>query len=84
LRLGGVRLGVPISQAVGVAVREWVPEALGIGYRSRFATNEPCWAIWETTTVDVTSVPLSPSDPQHLEAVRAVASDFEIVLPAGW
>ena len=49
LRLGGVRLGRPISQAVGVAIREWIPNALGLGYRSRFATDDPCWAIWQTS-----------------------------------
>lgn len=84
LRLGGVRLGRPVSQAVGVAVREWVPAALGIGYRSRLASNEPCWAIWETTPVDVTSTPLDSSDAQHPEAVQTVAAEFEIELPPGW
>lgn len=49
LRLGGIRLGRPISQAVGVE-----------------------------------SVPLNRADPHHLEAVRAVAASFEIVLPPGW
>lgn len=84
LRLGGIRLGRPISQAVGVAVREWIPDALGVGYRSRFATDEPCWAIWEQTTVAVDSVPLSPADRQHREAVRGVAAMLEITLPSGW
>jgi hypothetical protein len=84
LRLGGIQLGRPISQAVGVAIREWMPDGLGVGYRSRFASDEPCWAIWHTTSVDVESVPLSPGDPHHVEAVKSVAAEFEIVLPAGW
>lgn len=84
LRLGGIKLGRPISQAVGVAVREWVPDALGIGYRSRLAWNDPCWAIWETTKVDVTSTPLDASDAQHREAVQTVATEFEIELPPNW
>ncbi|MEX2557571.1 MAG: hypothetical protein WEB06_18310 [Actinomycetota bacterium] len=84
LRLGGIGLGRPISQAVGVALREWIPDALGAGYRSRFAPDEPCWAIWHTTAVGVESVPLTPADPHHGEAVRSVAAEFEIVLPAGW
>jgi hypothetical protein len=84
LRLGGIRLGRPISQAVGLAVREWIADALGLGYRSRFATDEPCWAIWHTTRVSVESVPLSPADPQHAEAVRTAASTLEISLPAPW
>lgn len=83
LRLGG-HLGRPVSQSVGVAVREWLPEALGIGYRSRLATDEPCWAIWERVTVDITSTPLDPANPQHREAVRAVVAGYEIGLPAGW
>jgi RES domain-containing protein len=84
LRLGGIRLGRPISQAVGLAVREWIPDALGLGYRSRFATDEPCWAIWHTTAVSVESVPLSPDDPQHIDAMRAAASALEITLPPPW
>ena len=84
LRLGGIRLGRPISQAVGFAVREWIPDALGLGYRSRFATDEPCWAIWYTTRVDVDSVALSPTNPQHLEAVRTVTAAFEVTLPPQW
>lgn len=84
LRLGGIKLGRPISQAVGVAVREWVPATLGIGYRSRLASNEPCWAIWHTTPVDVSSSPLSPANPQHLGSVRSVAAEFEIQLPTDW
>ncbi len=84
LRLGGIRLGRPISQAVGVAVRDWIPEALGVGYRSRFATDEPCWAIWEKTRVAIDSVPLNPADPQQRDAVRAVAAMLEVTLPAGW
>ncbi len=84
LRLGGIRLGRPISQAVGLAVREWIPDALGVGYRSRFATDEPCWAIWETTRGAVNSVPLTVDDPPHRDGVRAVAAAFEITLPVGW
>lgn len=84
LHLGGIRLGRPISQAVGVAVREWVPEALGIGYGSRLASKEPCWAIWHTTPVHVSSRPLSEHDTRHREAVREVAAEFEIELPANW
>jgi len=83
VRLGGT-IGRPVSQAVGVAVREWIPRALGIGYRSRLATNEPCWAIWDTTSVVVTSVALDPSDPLHRDAVRTVAAAYEIDLPESW
>jgi hypothetical protein len=83
VRLGGIRLGRPITQAVGVAVREWLPDALGIAYTSRLA-DEPCWAIWSTTRVAVTVVPLSPDDPLHRDAVRKVAGAFEIVLPENW
>ena len=83
IRLGGLQLGRPVTQAVGVAVREWMPTALGIAYTSRLA-DEPCWAIWVTTTVDVTAVPLSPADPQHLAAVRHVAQALEITLPDNW
>jgi hypothetical protein len=83
IRLGGLRLGRPISQAVGVAVREWMPNALGIAYTSRLA-EEPCWAIWATTRVDITSVRLDPSEPLHREAVRHVARTFEIALPDTW
>ena len=83
LRLGG-RIGRPLSQAVGLAVREWLPQVLGIGYRSRLATDEPCWAIWGTINVDVNSLPLDPDDPQHRDAVRSVAGEFEIELPNGW
>jgi hypothetical protein len=82
-RLGGSH-GRAISQAVGTAVREWISDALGIGYHSRLATDEVCWAIWETTTVDVTSVALSPSDVQHRDTVRRVAATFEIDLPDNW
>ena len=41
-------------------------------------------AIWETTNVEVTTVPLTPSDAQHLEAVRRIAATFEIDLPHSW
>ncbi len=84
MRLGGLQLGRPISQAVGAAVRDWLPNALGIAYFSRLSTNEPCWATWNTTNVEVTSVPLSRDDRQHREAVREVAASFEIVLPDAW
>ena len=83
LRLGG-HLGRPVSQSVGVAVREWLPEALGIGYRSRLATDEPCWAIWEHVNVEVTSIPLDPGNAQHADAVRTVAARYEIRLPNAW
>ncbi len=83
VRLGGLRLGRPVSQAVGVAVREWIPTALGIAYTSRLA-DEPCWAIWGTTRAQITSVPLDPADPQHLEAVQHVARVFEIALREPW
>jgi hypothetical protein len=83
IRLGGLRLGRPISQAVGAAIREWMPHALGIAYTSRLA-DEPCWAIWATTHVDITSVHLDPSEPLHREAVRRVARTFEIALPSSW
>ena len=83
VRLGGLRLGRPISQAVGAAVRDWMPTALGIAYTSRLA-DEPCWAIWATTRVDITSVRLDPSEPLHREAVRLVARTFEITLPDNW
>ncbi len=83
VRLGGIRLGRPVTQAVGVAVREWMPNALGIAYTSRLAP-EPCWAIWEATRADITVAPLSPSDPLHLDAVRQVAQTFEIALPGNW
>jgi hypothetical protein len=65
-------------------VREWIPDALGIGYRSRLASDEPCWAIWETTPVEVSSEPLSPDVPQHRHAVKGVAAEFEIELPPPW
>jgi hypothetical protein len=88
LDTGLVRLGGPhgraISQALGTAVREWMSDALGIGYRSRLATDEACWAIWETTRVAVAAAPLTPSDPQHRDAVRRVAATFEIELPDRW
>jgi hypothetical protein len=83
IRLGGT-IGRPVSQAVGVAVREWIPESLGIGCRSRLATDEPCWAIWESTGVSVTSVALDVADPIHRDAVRRVAAAYEIDLPAAW
>ena len=83
VRLGGT-IGRPVSQAVGVAVREWIPDALGIGYRSRLATDEPCWALWESTGVSVTSVALDPADPIHRDAVRTVAAAYEIDLPVIW
>ncbi len=83
VRLGGIRLGRPVTQAVGLAVREWMPNALGIAYTSRLAP-EPCWAIWKTTRTDITVAPLSPSDPLHLDAVRQVAQTFEIGLPDYW
>ncbi len=83
LRLGG-RIGRPVSQGVGLAVREWLPQVLGIGYRSRLATDEPCWAIWGNVTVDVGSVALDPDDPQHRDAIRSVAAEFEIDLPNRW
>ncbi len=84
VRLGGIKLGRPISQAIGVAVREWISDALGVGYRSRFATDEPCWATWEGTKVAVDSVPLNPGDPQHRDGVRTVAASFELTLPVPW
>ncbi len=83
VRLGGT-IGRPVSQAVGVAVREWIADALGIGYRSRLATDEPCWAIWDTTAVDVTSVALDPNDLLHRDAVRTVCAAYEIELPSAW
>jgi len=83
IRLGGVQLGRPISQAVGVAVRDWMPKALGIAYTSRLA-DEPCWALWSSTRVEISSVRLDPSDPLHEEAVRHVARTFEISLPDHW
>lgn len=83
IRLGGT-IGRPVSQAVGVAVREWIPQALGIGYHSRLATDEPCWAIWERTVVSVMSVALDPADAIHRDSVRTVAAAYEIHLPAVW
>ena len=84
LRLGGRQLGRPISQAVGVAVRENFPAALGVGYHSRFSTDEPCFATWGSTAVTVASVALDPSVPHHLEAVRHVAARFELELHEAW
>ncbi len=84
LRLSGRKLGRPISQAVGVAVRENYPGALGVGYRSRFSTDEPCYAIWESTSVSVQTIPLDPSNAHHREAVGHVAARFELALPEGW
>lgn len=83
IRLGGLRLGRPISQAVGVAIRDWMPNALGIAYTSRLA-EEPCWAIWATTRADITVSRLDSSDPLHRDAVRHVARTFEITLPDQW
>jgi hypothetical protein len=88
LDTGLVRLGGPhgrrISQAVGTAVREWVPAALWVGYHSRLATDEVCWAIWESTNVDVTTTRLDPSNEQHRDGVKRVATLFEIELPPNW
>jgi hypothetical protein len=83
IRLGGIRLGRPITQAVGLAVRDWMPNALGIAYTSRLA-DEPCWATWATTHVDIAVVRLDPTDPLHRDAVRHVARTFEISLPDNW
>ncbi len=83
VRLGG-RHGRRISQAVGTAVREWLPAALGVGYHSRLATDEACWAIWQETNVDISSAPLDPQNEQHREAVNRVAALFEIELPPDW
>jgi hypothetical protein len=88
LDTGHVRLGGPhgrrITQAVGTAVREWLPAALGVGYHPRLATDEACWAIWEGTQVDVLSTPLDPSNEQHRHAVNRVAALFEIGLSPTW
>ncbi len=84
LRLGGRKLGRPLSQAVGTAVRGGCPGALGVGYHSRLASDERCFAIWGTTLVDVKSAALDPDNPRHRDAVRAVAARFEIDLPEGW
>lgn len=62
-----------------------MPGTLGIGYGSRLATDEPCWATWEWGDVAaITSEPLDPSNARHREAVRSTAAAYEITLPPDW
>lgn len=83
VRLGGP-VGRPITQALGRAVREWLPDARCLAYYSRIDDRERCWALWDTTPVSVHVAPLSREDAHHRQAVRRVAALLEIRLPTSW
>lgn len=83
VRLGGP-LGRPVTQALGRAVREWLPAVAGLAYRSRLDDQEWCWALWEDTDVEVRVEPLSAAHRHHRRAVRRAAQLLEIHIPSGW
>lgn len=83
VRLPG-RVGRPITQAVSRAVFEWGDGVHGMAYASRLDGAEQCWALYDRTTVAFTVERLSPDHPSHRDAVRSVASLFEIELPPTW
>jgi hypothetical protein len=83
VRLGGP-LGRPVTQALGRAVREWLPEVAGLAYRSRLDDEEWCWAIWDDTAVEIRVEPLDPAHRHHRRAVQHAAQLLEIGLPPEW
>jgi hypothetical protein len=83
VRLGGP-LGRPVTQALGRAVREWLPEVAGLAYRSRLDDEEWCWAIWDDTDVEIRVEPLDPAHRHHRRAVQHAAQLLEIGLPPDW
>jgi hypothetical protein len=83
VRLAGP-VGRPITQAIAAAVHEWWPETNALACHSRLDDGEQCWAIYGHTPVDFDTVPLTPSDESHRDAVRAAATLFEIALPDPW
>lgn len=83
VRLGGP-LGRPVTQALSRAVREWLPDAAGLAYRSRLDDQEWCWAIWDDTDVEVDVTPLDPAHRHHRRAVQHAASLLEIPIPDEW
>ena len=83
VRLGGP-LGRPVTQAVGRAVREWLPTVAGLAYRSRLDDEEWCWALWDDTGVDVRAEPLNPAHRHHRRAVQHAAQLLEIQIPGEW
>jgi hypothetical protein len=83
VRLGGP-VGRPITQALSRALREWHPDLAGLAYRSRIDDQEWCWALWNTTPVDITVEPLTPTHRHHRRAVQQAASALEITLPPHW
>ncbi len=83
VRLGGA-LGRPVTQALGRAVRDWLPEVAGLAYRSPLDDEEWCWAIWDDTQVEIRVEPLDAAHRHHRRAVRHAAQLLEIALPPEW
>lgn len=83
VRLGGP-LGRPVTQALGRAVREWLPDVAGLAYRSRLDDEEWCWAIWDDTRVEIRIQPLDAAHRHHRRAVQHAAQLLEIATPPEW
>lgn len=84
IRISGP-IGRPITRALSRAVYEWLPDAAGLAYRSRLDDAELCWALWDHNPVDIPAVDaLTPAQPAHLHAVRAVAALLQIDLINPW
>lgn len=83
IRLSGP-VGRPITQAASRAIAETLPSVHGLSYESRIDENEQCWALFEHCPVRFVMTPLSSEHPEHVTAVRSVASLFDIDLPSHW
>lgn len=83
VRLGGP-LGRPVTQALSRAVRDWLPDVVGLAYRSRLDDEEWCWAIWNDAEVEIRLEPLDPTHRHHRRAVQHAAQLLEIPIPPEW
>jgi RES domain len=77
--------GRDLTQACSLAIRDRVDRPDGIHYRSRHDDAEDCWALYDHASVQLLeSVPLSPSDSDHLDALQEVAALWGLPLPREW
>lgn len=77
--------GRDLTQACALALFDREPPPDAIHYRSRHDDTEDCWAIYEHATIEVTQPEqLSPQVPEHVAALRSVATLWAFALPPAW
>ncbi len=78
-------LGRDLTRAASLALRDRPVPPDGIHYRSRHDDTEDCWALYDHAPVSVQDVqPFSPDDPDHQQAMKDVASLWDLALPPAW